>query len=57
MRKKGHPIIPDFSHTRAGSPSLQPRAPRQAARPPAPARVATAGKPQATSAKSGRRGQ
>ena len=57
MRRKGPRDIPDFSRKRP--PAQSPPAPEQDAkvvvphRPPPPAQV----KPQATSAKSGRRGQ
>jgi hypothetical protein len=55
MKKKGHSTIPDFSRARVASPQPQPRTQKGAARPPAPGRSTI--KPQATSAKSGRRGQ
>ena len=57
MKKKGHAIIPDFSHTRPARPSNPASPPplKVTARPPAPA--PTHVNPQATSAKSGRRGQ
>jgi hypothetical protein len=54
MKKKGHPNIPDFSRKRPSGPST-PDNKRQG-----PTRAAAPGpitKPQATSAKSGRRGQ
>jgi hypothetical protein len=55
MKKKGHSTIPDFSRTRPGSakPSDDPRL-KTVAPKPDPVR---AGKPQATSAKSGQRGR
>jgi hypothetical protein len=53
MKKKGHTVVPDFSRMKAAG---HPSAPREqkAARPAALGRTI---KPQATSAKSGRRGQ
>jgi len=54
MKKKGHTVIPDFSRTKVAGPSSAPRDQKAAARPPALGRAI---KPQATSAKSGRRGQ
>jgi len=57
MRKKGHATIPDFSRARPSRPSNPASPPplKASGRPPAPA--PTHVKPQATSAKSGRRGQ
>lgn len=57
MKKKGHHTIPDFSHARVASPLSQPRAEKTAARPAQSGRTVANVKPQATSAKSGRRGQ
>jgi hypothetical protein len=54
MKKKGHPTIPDFSRTKVGSPPGPPREQKAAA---PRATLARTIKPQATSAKSGRRGQ
>jgi len=53
MTKKGHPVIPDFSQRK---PSKKPPGPmdKQVQRVPHPKPIA---KPQATSQKSGRRGQ
>ena len=57
MKKKGHHTIPDFSHARVASPASQPQAQKGAPRPPQSGRTIANVKPQATSAKSGRRGQ
>lgn len=53
MKRKSTRSIPDFSHKRPGS--AQPQDPKQKVA--APHRPAPAVKPQATSMKSGRRGQ
>lgn len=54
MKKKGHRDVPDFSR----HPTQEKGAPREAAaKKPAPASTRQTVKPQATSAKSGRRGQ
>ena len=56
MKKKGHHAIPDFSRAKPGASAATPR--EQPHRPrPAAATRPSAIKPQATSAKSGRRGQ
>ena len=59
MKKKGSRDIPDFSHTRTplrtAAPSAQDPAARRTG--PAPSARQPLVKPQATSAKSGRRGQ
>jgi len=54
MKRKGHRTIPDFSAKRPSSSPKLPNAQQKAVAPPAPMRAA--GKPQATSSKSGRRG-
>lgn len=53
MKRKGHHDIPDFSHKRPGNSVRQDEERRSAPPPRAPVRA----KPQATNAKSGRRGQ
>ena len=53
MKRKGHRTIPDFSKKQTGS-AHAPASKVKMAPPPAPLR---AGKPQATSVKSGQRGQ
>lgn len=53
MKNRRHNAIPDFSSKRPSPPSRNAPEPRKAS-PPPPTRK---GKPQATSAKSGRRGQ
>jgi hypothetical protein len=53
MKRKGHRTIPDFSRKHPSTPHV-PQAERKMAPPPRPVR---GGKPQATSAKSGQRGQ
>ena len=53
MKRKGHRTIPDFSKKAPGS-AQTPDSKVKMAPPPAPLR---AGKPQATSVKSGQRGQ
>jgi hypothetical protein len=53
MKRKGHRTIPDFSKKQSASPHT-PESKVKMAAPPPPMR---AGKPQATSVKSGQRGQ
>lgn len=53
MKRKGHRTIPDYSHKHPNDPHV-PQPQRKMAPPPRPLR---ASKPQATSAKSGQRGQ
>lgn len=54
MKKKGRPSIPDFSRKRPAGPVPPENKPQTPTRAAAPGPI---GKPQATSAKSGRRGQ
>jgi hypothetical protein len=54
MKKKGRPHIPDFSRKHPASRTVQESKPQAPTRAAAPGPI---GKPHATSAKSGRRGQ